>query len=89
MSASLGVVPAILPGDKVRLQFCPRFITPDGRSIELASMTAEVVMANGQSLVVGGSEEPAYGIGAALFSAGDKGEHRMLLVVTTHIHGAP
>jgi Flp pilus assembly secretin CpaC len=82
--------PTILPDDMVRVRLHPRFTVREGEYIDVAAMETDVVVANGQSLVIGGLEQASDDVGAALFSYGRRQEERrVLLTVTPHIHGAP
>jgi len=90
VGTSLVATPTVLPGDMVRIRLHPRFTARDGQYIDVASLETEVVVANGQSLVIGGTDQASDDVGAALFSTGSRQqERRVLLTVTPHIHGAP
>jgi len=90
VGASLVAVPTVLPGDSVRVRLYPRFTTRDGRTIDVAAMATEVVVANGQPMVIGGLDQASDDVGAVLFSWGRRQqERRVILTVTPHIHGAP
>lgn len=90
VGTSLVATPTILPGDMVRIRLHPRFTARDGQFVDVASLETEVVVANGQSLVLGGADQASDDVGAALFSVGRRQqERRVLLTVTPHIHGAP
>jgi type II secretory pathway component GspD/PulD (secretin) len=90
VSASLVATPTILPDDMVRIQLHPQFTERDGQYFDLASVETDVVVANGQSVVIGGLDQSSDDVGAALFSLQQgRQERRVLLTVTPHIHGVP
>jgi len=90
VGASLVAEPTILPGDRIRVSLHPRFTASDGRVVDLAEMSTEVVVAHGQPMVIGGLDQSSDDVGLALFSWRRERESRKVtLIVTPYIQGAP
>jgi len=90
VGASLVAEPTILPGDRIRVNLHPRFTASDGRVVDLAEMSTEVVVAHGQPMVIGGLDQSSDDVGLALFSWRRERESRKVtLIVTPYIQGAP
>jgi len=80
----------VLPGDKVHVRLHPRFTTSDGRVLDLAEMTTEVVLRHGQPMVIAGLDQSSDDAGSALFSWGrEREERKVVLTVTPYIQGLP
>jgi len=93
LSGAAGMIraePTILPGDRIRVNLHPRFTASDGRVVDLAEMSTEVVVAHGQPMVIGGLDQSSDDVGLALFSWRRERESRKVtLIVTPYIQGAP
>lgn len=88
---SLVVRPRILSGGQVEVELWPRFTVRGRRgAIDVTQLATKVVVASGQSIVIGGMQTGRDDVGSVLFGIGRR-QHTstMTMVLTPQIGGVP